>query len=418
MGVIMDVPLLSISSLAIAIIISGYSRINLGIICIGLAFIIGHFFADINMAQIYVQGFPLSLFFLLLGTTLFSSIARQNGTYIVLSKQLAYLSYGNRKIGCLIIFAGSFIFSFLGMGTIVTPAIIMPLFLHFGWEEEIPEALVIPLTIAGSITGGLSILAPTGIIGSTLGAEVGVTAYWPIYIAALGTFILHGIIIFFMFGGHKLTNMQQTPYEPMVLDWRQFLTIIAAFGVITAILGFHLDLGLSAFFGSALLLLCKAADQDKAIKGIAWNVMLLLCGVSTLFYVMKESGGIAALEAFLKVKMTAGSAGVITYLIAGVMSIVSSSTIVVMPTMIAMVPQIGQGVGREISPLFLTAAIIIGSHTTPYSPASTMGAIGLAFSSCENKYKMFIKLLSTAGILLVVTALLYFFGAYNFLNNF
>lgn len=414
----MGVPLLSISSLAVAIVISGYSRINLGIICIGFAFIIGHFFADINMAQIYVQGFPLSLFFLLLGSTLFSSIARQNGTYTVLSKQLAYLSYGNRRIGCLIVFVGSFIFSFLGMGTIVTPAIIMPLFLCFGQEEEIPEVLVILLTISGSIAGGLSLFAPTGIIGSILGAGVGVTNYWPIYVAALGTFILHGIIIFFMFGGYKLTNIQRSHYEPMIFDWRQFLTIIAAFGVITAILGFHLDLGLSAFFGAALLLLCKAVDQDKAIKGISWNVMLLLCGVSTLFYVIKESGGIAALEVLLETRMTTGTAGVITSFSAGLMSLVSSSTIVVMPTMIAMVPQLGQGVGGEVSPLFLTAAIIIGSHSTPYSPASTMGAIGLAFSSTEDKYKMFLKLISTAGILLVVTTLLYLFGVYNFLNNY
>lgn len=86
----MSVSLVSLCSLAVAILVSGYSRINLGIICIGIAFIVGHFFAGIDMASIYMEGFPLNLFFLLLGTTLFSSVAKLNGTYGTLAKQLAF----------------------------------------------------------------------------------------------------------------------------------------------------------------------------------------------------------------------------------------------------------------------------------------------------------------------------------------
>lgn len=414
----MNVSLVSLLSLAVAILISGYSRINLGIICIGFAFIIGHFFAGFNMAEIYTKGFPLNLFFLLLGTTLFSSIAKGNGTYRALAGQLAALSDGNRKLGCLIIFIFSFTFSFLGMGTIVTPVIMMPLLLETAKEEEIPEILVILLTISGCIAGGLSIFAPTGIIGNALGAKVGVTSYWPIYAAALLTFTLHGVMIFFMFGGHKLTKLESRPRQPMVLTGKQFFTIIVAFGVITAILGFHQDIGLSTFFGAALLLICKAADQDKAIKGVSWNVMLLLCGISMLIYVVKASGGVNTVEDFIINNMTAGNAGAFTALLAGAMSFVSSSSVVVMPTVIPFVPEAAAIVNGEVSPLFLTAAVIIGTHTVPYSPASTMGSIGLALSSAENRYKIFLKLVITAFVMYFSTVALFLAGAYNILNTF
>lgn len=414
----MSISLISLLSLAIAIIISGYSRINLGIICIGFAFIIGHFFAGFDMAQIYTKGFPLNLFFLLLGTTLFSSIAKENGTYGALARQLAALSNGNRKLGCLIIFAFSFIFSFLGMGTIVTPVIMMPLLLETARDEEIPEILVILLTISGCIAGGLSIFAPTGVIGNALGSEIGVTSYWPIYVAALLTFTLHGVIIFFMFGGHRLTKLESRPHQPMILTGKQFFTIMVAFGVIAAILGFHQDIGLSTFFGAALLLICKAADQDKAIKGVSWNVMLLLCGISMLIYVIKASGGVDTVEDSIIRNMTAGNAGAFMALLAGAMSFVSSSSVVVMPTIIPFVPEAAAIVNGSASPLFLTATVIIGTHTVPYSPASTMGSIGLALSSAENRYKIFLKLVITAFVMYFSTAALFFAGAYNILNKF
>lgn len=414
----MGIAIVSLCSLILAILVSGYSGINLGIICIGIAFIVGHFFAGIDMASIYMVGFPLNLFFLLLGTTLFSSIAKLNGTYDALAKQLAFLSNGNRRLGCVVIFVFSFVFSFLGMGTIVTPAIMMPLLLQAGKEEDIPEILVILLTISGCIAGGLSPFAPTGVIGNALGAAVGVRSYWPIYAAAFLTFTMHGVIIFFLFGGYKLKNMEKRPYEPMTLNGPQFLTIMVAFGVISAIFGFHLDIGLSAFFGATLLLLCKAADQNKAIRGISYGVMLLLCGVSMLVYVIKASGGIDAIESSVMANLSAANAGALTAVLAGAMSFVSSSSVVVMPTIIPMIADFTSITNSEVSPLFLTAAVIIGTHTAPYSPASTMGAIGMALSSGTDKHKLFLKLMLTAAIMYFSTALFFLAGAYNFLNKF
>ena len=61
----MGIAVLSLSALLAAIIIGLSTRINLGVICVGFAFVIGYFFADMNVADIYTLGFPLKLFFLL-----------------------------------------------------------------------------------------------------------------------------------------------------------------------------------------------------------------------------------------------------------------------------------------------------------------------------------------------------------------
>jgi hypothetical protein len=401
----------------VSVFIGFCTRINLGIICIGSAFLTGYFLIGMNPADIYMKGFPLRLFFLLLGTTLFSSIAKLNGTYAELAKPIACLTRGNRKYACFVIYAISFVFSALGMGTIVTPAILLPLMLEAARKDEIPEFLAILLTLSGCIAGGLSALAPTGMLGIRLSQTIGVSEYAPVYIASVVTFSLQGLIFFVLFGGLRLTRLRWKTPEPMILNGGQFFTIMTAFGVITAIMAFRLDLGLSAFVGSTLLLLCGITNQDRALAGVAWDALLLLSGVSVLFYVVSESRGIPVLEAYLIRKMSPETAGVLTAFLAGAMSLVSSSSVVVMPTLIPTVQDIVRSLGESsVSPTYLTAAILIGTHSVAYSPVSTMGALGMASSSTDtNRHRLFTKLLLASAMMLLVTGLLFWSGFYEFL---
>jgi di/tricarboxylate transporter len=413
-----EVAVISVIALIASVMISFGTRINLGIICIGAAFLTGCFLGDVNPADVYMKGFPLRLFFLLLGTTLFSSIAKLNGTYTELAKPISYLTKGNRKFACLVIYVISFVFSALGMGTIVTPAILLPLMLEAARKNELPEFMTILLTISGCIAGGLSSLAPTGILGMELSQKIGVNTYAPVYIASAVAFCLHGLIFFLAFGGSRLTRLQDVTEEPIILNGGQFFTIIVAFGVITAILGFNLDLGLSAFFGSSVLLLCGVVNQEKAIAGVSWGTLLLLCGAGVMFYIVSESGGISALEAYLIGKMSPVTAGAFTSLLAGAMSLVSSSSAVVMPTLIPTVPDIAGDLGGTVGPAFLVAAILIGTHSVAYSPVSTMGAIGVASSSPDSdKQKLFTKLLLVSLVMLLLTSILFLAGLFDMLKE-
>lgn len=405
----MSASIASLLALAATVVIGLYARVNMGVLGIAFAFLVGHFIIGINPVDIYSKGFPLRLFFLLLGTTLFSAVARENGTYSVLARQLTYVSDGNRRLACFLIFIMCFAASMMGLGTIVTVAILLPLMVEYARREELPEFLVILLAISGSLAGGLSGIAPTGILAQQLAGEVGITQYWPVFVAAVMTFSLHGIVFFLLFGGLRLSRLPRERHEPMILGGKQFSTIIVAFGVVTAIIGFQLDLGLSAFMGAAVLLLCGAGDQDKAIAGIDWRTILLLSGVGILFYVIVESGGIDLLRLFLSQRMDAHTAGAFASLLAGAMSLTSSSTAVVMPTLIPFIPSIAGTASLSGDGVDILAAIMVGTHTAAYSPISTMGALGLASATVSKaeKQKLFTKLLLVALTMWVLTPWLF-----------
>jgi hypothetical protein len=292
----------------------------------------------------------------------------------------------------------------------------MPFLLHMAREEEVPELLAMLLCISGAIAGGLSPLAPTGITGARLMKEIGLNSYVPVYLAATATFFAQGLLIFLFFGGLSLSKRPAKPTEVMVLTGSQVLTVTAIFAIITAVLGYKIDIGLSAFTASTVLLLCGAADQDKAIAGIEWSTLLLLSGASILFYVISATGGVTLVERHM-----AGS-GFETSLLAGMMSFFASSSAVVMPTLIPRVPGIMGGMTAEgfiSSPLFLTAAITIGTHAAAYSPVSTMGAIAVTLSSDKtDSQKLFARLFSVALFMCMLTSFCFLLGFYDVLTTF
>ena len=410
----MGIALISLIALVLAIALGFWSKVNLGIIGITGGFIVGHFIVGMKPELIYIDGWPIKLFFMLLGMTLLFGIAKINGTFTVVAKQIASLAFGSKKMMCAIIYLFSAIVSMVGVGTIVTPAILLPLIIEIAKEEDLAENMVILLCIAGSIAGGLSGLAPTGIIGVQLTQPIGLKNYTPIFMMSLVTFTLHAFVFFFAMGGLKLKKSAPKPRPKLELDTKQWLTLAVIALVVVGILGFKLDLGLTAFTGATVLLLFKAANQEEAVKNVAWGTLLLICGVSILVNVVKESGGIDLMATYLTRIMTPRSAGAIMTLLAGLMSSVSSASGVVMPALIPTIPRIISELGGDVSALTLSAAVIMGAHAVPYSPLSTMGAIGMAVASDRsNKPKLFSDLLIAAGAMLLLTAGLFFVGLYN-----
>ena len=410
----MEIAILSFFALLAAIIIGLNMKINIGIISIGFAFIIGYFFADMNVTDIYTVGFPLRLFLLLLGTTLLAGIGKLNGTYSVLAKRVAHLSNGNGKCTCLMVFISSAFLSMMGLGTIATPVILLPLLLEVAKEEELPELLVILLSISGCIAGGLSLWAPTGAIGHDLALQIGVESYTSIFIASFLTFFLYSFFLFIAFGGLKLTKKISKPAEPMIFNRKQWFTMIMTFCVMIAILVFKLDLGLSALVGAVVLLLLKAADESKVVAGVPWGTLLLISGTSMLLYVFKANGGTELIKNSLVAQMTPETASACVAFLAGFLSFISSSSIVVMPSLIPTIPFMIAEAGMGVSPKLLVIAVILGAHAVAYSPFSTMGAIGMATSSSQsNKQDLFTELLSVAVILWLTTSVLFLLGVYD-----
>jgi di/tricarboxylate transporter len=301
-----------------------------------------------------------------------------------------------------------------GVGTIVTPAVLMPLLLEIAKEEDIPENLTILLCIAGSIGGGLSPIAPTGVIGINLGRPVGLPSYTPIFMMSLVIYSIHGILYFLALGGWKLKKKPSTSRPPFVLNQGQLYTLIVMAVVIGCVLILKYDLGLSAFLGAAVLLSLGTIDTEKAVKNVSWSTLLLICGVSVLVNVVKVSGGIDLTANYLAKIMTPHAAPAVMHLLGGLMSSVSSASGVVMPSLIPTIPGIIEKLGSDVTVTHLVAGVIIGAHVVPYSPLSTMGAIGMAAATeRSNKDKLFVQLMASAFSMLVFTTMLIWFGFFN-----
>ncbi len=96
----MTIAMISLLGLCLTIIVSGVSHVNIGILAISLAWLIGYYLASMNISAI-MAGFPLSLATMLFGVTFLFSQAQQNGTLGNLAGRAIGLAGGRRGAGLL-----------------------------------------------------------------------------------------------------------------------------------------------------------------------------------------------------------------------------------------------------------------------------------------------------------------------------
>ena len=89
-----NIAVLSIVAFAVAILLSCFTPINVGLISIAFAFLVGVVFGGMKVSEI-ASGFPSSLFLVLLGVTLLFSQANVNRTLEQIAKRSVRLARGN-----------------------------------------------------------------------------------------------------------------------------------------------------------------------------------------------------------------------------------------------------------------------------------------------------------------------------------
>jgi Na+/H+ antiporter NhaD/arsenite permease-like protein len=173
--------------------------------------------------------------------------------------------------------------------------------------------------------------------------------------------------------------------------------------------------GSIAFVLSAMLMLTGSGDGKKAIEAMPWSVIMVVTGITVLIGVIDHVGG---LDAIVKVIGTISNPQTINLwlgLFTGVISAYSSSSGVVMPMFLPMVPGLITEIGGG-SPIALISSINVGSHLVDTSPLSTLGALCIACAGeHEDKAKLFQKLLVWGLSMSIVGAILtyIFFGIFG-----
>ena len=399
----MNAAILSLLAVVVAIGLGYFRRVNTGVMAIALAWIVGRFAGGMTEAQI-IEGWPFRLFFILLGITFFFSMASVNGTLRVITSKATYCMGGRRRLIPPVFFVLATVLSAIGPGNIAACAIILPLAMAVAPEEKISPLLIAAMVIGGANAGGLSPIAPTGIVASELATQAGLDVprlEWNVFADQLVGQGLLALAIYVLLKGYALETRADGKEPPPPLEPKQWLTLAVIGGFVLAIVFGGVNIGLAAFAGTAILLVLGAADQDQTIRAIPWSPIILVCGVALLVNVCTETGGIRLLTTFLARFMSEGSVAPIMAVTGGLMSLVSSASGVVMPTLIPTVAQLVEEVGGH--PTDIISSIALGSHVVTLSPFSTLGAIAFASAGKGiDKEKLFGQM-----IVLAIAALCY-----------
>ena len=263
--------MLSIVAFAICIVLSCVTAINVGIVSVAFAFLVGVSFGGMTVREV-AAGFPSNLFLILVGVTLLFSQARTNGTLDKLAVRSVRLARGN--VGMIpVIFMGlSLVLSAVGAGNIAATALLAPMAMVVARRVGVSAFLMTIVVVTGANAGGLSPFAPTGVIANGLLARIGIegqefSTFFNSFVAQ--TFV--GLTGYLVLGGYRLfglrtisglaVSVESGPDE--ALTTQQKFTIGAIGGLVIGVVFFGVNVGMGAFIAAALLTLMRAADEGR-----------------------------------------------------------------------------------------------------------------------------------------------------------
>ena len=168
----MSLAVISVCALALAVIVSCVSPVNVGVLAVALAWLVGVYIGGQSVSTV-MGGFPSQLFLTLTGVTLLFALAQSNGTLGRITHHAVRLCRGNRGVIPVMFFLLGAALSSMGPGNIATAALVAPLAMATATRSRIPLFLMAIMVGNGANAGALSPFAPTGIIVNGLMARNG-----------------------------------------------------------------------------------------------------------------------------------------------------------------------------------------------------------------------------------------------------
>lgn len=366
--------LISLCALLGAVLLSCTTRINVGLVALLLAWVVGAA-GGLGVKEV-TAAFPALLFLTLLGVSFLFAAAEANGTLRLLANVLLRMARGNAGWATLSFFVLGALLSGLGAGAIAATALVAPLAMRGAERMRVSPFLMAILVGNGANAGNLTPFTPVGVIASKIYLDMGIAGQtWAMSANHLLAHVLLTGLVFLSFGGWKLLGR---PAEPLSEDLQagrsQWLTLGFIGLLLTAVVGWGLPIGFGALLAGLLLTLLGAADQEKVLAAIPWPVILLVCGVTTLVGMMERLGGLDLFTSWIAKVATPANSTALMGFVSGIVSAYSSTSGVVLPAFLPMAKKlVGQMGGGDIGAI--VSSINLGSHLVDVSPLSTIGAM-------------------------------------------
>ncbi len=392
--------ILSLAALMAVIALSCFTKINPGLFAIGLAWMLGTWGAHMPLSQI-IGGFPTYLLIMLVGVTYLFAMAKHNGTLEKLTHMSLHFFRQRPMQLPLMVFLLALILSTIGAGNIATVALLAPIAMAIAWETGIGGFFMTIILICGANAGTFSPMALTGVIANGLIKKIGLNldpwsaVYLPNLIAQSFLALLCYAFFYWRIKNHrKHAHPAEGLNLPLTPTWNnaQIITLGAIVSLFIGSIVFKIDIGFLSLILASLLALFNLGESKEAIKMIPWNTILMVCGVNTLIGILENVGGLSLLSDLLARVSNPTNVTAVTAFITGIISAFSSSSGVVMPTFIPLVPEFLEKIGSN-NLVGVISSINVGAHLVDISPLSSLGALCVASALHEDKDKLFRQLL-------------------------
>jgi di/tricarboxylate transporter len=390
----MNLAWISLAALIVAITLSMITTMNVGVVSLAMAWIVGVYMGGMTVAKV-IGTFPVDLLLNLVGVTLLFGMANNNGTLGRIAARAVRACRGNTGVIPIMLFGIAVTLSIIGPGNIATTAIMAPMAMAVAGRASIPPFLMALMVGNGAQAGALSRFAPTGIIVNTSMESIGLAGHeTSTYLNNLMAHVVVTFIAYFLFGGWKLfTRAKTAPITVAQSDQRgagagealidiepferkHWLTLAVLATLVVVVIEFKAHVGLAALTGASMLSLMRAADERDAIKKMPWSVILMVCGVTVLIGVLSAQRGMDLFTDLLARIATPGTVTFMIALVTGAVSVYSSTSGVVLPAFLPTVPGLAERLG--VDPLSIAASMYVGGHLVDLSPLSTIGALCIA----------------------------------------
>jgi di/tricarboxylate transporter len=338
-------------------------------------------------------------------------------------------------------FCVGFALATIGAGATPASALLAPPAMAVAHRAGIPPFLMAVMAGNGALAGTLSPFAPTGVVAHGVMGRIGLAGVeWQTFLYNALAHALVGFGGFLLFGGWKLfrreggnlafevSRLKPLPQEPLPqeplpqgqggsdlsrdlhgpdagpMGREHWLTVVGITAFIVAVAGFGLDVGLAGLTVATVLILLRAVDEAKAIQRMPWGVILMVTGVTVLIALLRETQGLELITDGIARIATAETIHAVVAFAAGLVSVYSSTSGVVLPAFLPMAPALAEELGG-IDPLAIAWSMNVSASLVDLSSLSTVGALFIAGAAAgSDARRLFIALLAWGLAMAIVGA--------------
>lgn len=401
---------LGILGLVIIFLLGTLRSINLGALSLAMIFLVGSFVMKENLADIY-RGFPVDLMILLVGVTYLFGIAVSNGTVEQVVTAVAGRLEHRRALIPWMVFVVAAAPTLVGALGSAGAALVAPIALRLAERCSLDRRMIGLMVLHGAACGNFSPLNALGTIvlqGTTrAGLEISATA---LFLGNIGYNLVLGLVIFCCFGGLRLASERNRGSVPVrhcmesapVLGADQLCTLLALVAITILALAFKLSIGFMALSAAACLHLLFPRTSAGSERNIAWDVILLVCGIVTYVSALQRYGTVDVIGVGIATLKSPALGALLICVVAAVTSAFASSAGILGAMMLLAAPFMIQG---GVDTTGFVIALAVSATVVDSSPFSTAGALVVASSVASERSRIYRGLLIWAGFMVLTAPL-------------